>query len=82
MAFILKALGGIAALILLVITLLGSIITLGGFLLTAIKVLIVVLFLAVITLVVFSILRDRSRRRHESGRYLTKSSDRTVCNGL
>ena len=36
MAFILKALGGIAALILLVITLLGSIVTLGGFLLTAI----------------------------------------------
>ena len=66
MAFILKALGGITALILLVITLLGSIITLGGFLLTAIKVLIVVIFLAVITLVVFSILRDRSRRRHEA----------------
>ena len=66
MAFILKALGGITALILLVITLLGSIITLGGFLLTAIKVLIVVIFLAVITAVVFSILRDRSRRRHEA----------------
>ena len=66
MAFILKALGGITALILLVITLLGSIITLGGFLLTAIKVLIVVIFLAVITVVVFSILRDRSRRRHEA----------------
>lgn len=66
MAFILKALGGIAALILVVITLLGSIITLGGFLLTAIKVLVVVIFLAVITLVVFSILRDRSRRRREA----------------
>ena len=66
MAFLLKALGGITALILLVITLLGSIITLGGFLLTAIKVLIVVIFLAVITTVVFSILRDRSRRRHEA----------------
>ena len=66
MAFILKALGGITALILLVITLLGSIITLGGFLLTAIKVLIVVIFLAVITVVVFSILRDRSRRRNEA----------------
>ena len=65
MAFILKALGGIAALILLVITLLGSIVTLGGFLLTAIKVLIVVIFLAVVTVLVFSILRDRSRRRHE-----------------
>jgi len=66
MAFILKALGGIAALILVVITLLGSLITLGGFLLTAIKVLVVVIFLAVITLVVFSILRDRSRRRREA----------------
>jgi hypothetical protein len=66
MAFILKALGGIAALILLVITLLGSIVTLGGFLLTAIKVLIVVVFLAVVTMIVFSILRDRSRRRHEA----------------
>jgi L-asparagine transporter-like permease len=66
MAFILKALGGIAALILLVITLLGSIVTLGGFLLTAIKVLIVVIFLAVVTVIVFSILRDRSRRRQEA----------------
>ena len=66
MAFILKALGGITALILLVITLLGSIITLGGFLLAAIKVLIVVIFLAVVTMIVFSILRDRSRRRHEA----------------
>lgn len=66
MAFILKALGGIAALILLVITLLGTLITLGGFLLTAIKVLIVVIFIAVITMIVFSMLRDRSRRRHEA----------------
>jgi hypothetical protein len=66
MAFILKALGGITALILLVITLLGSIVTLGGFLFTAIKVLIVVIFLAVVIMIVFSILRDRSRRRHEA----------------
>lgn len=66
MAFILKALGGITALVLLVITLLGSIVTLGGFLLTAIKVLIVVIFLAVVTLIVFSILRDRSRRSREA----------------
>jgi len=66
MAFILKAIGGITALILLVITLLGSIITLGGFLLSAIKVLIVVIFLAVLIMIVFSILRDRSRRRHEA----------------
>lgn len=67
MALLLKAIGGITALILLVITLLGSILTLGGFLLVAIKVLIVVMFLTVITMIGFSILRDRSRRRHETG---------------
>jgi amino acid permease len=66
MAFILKAIAGITALMLLVITLLGSIITLGGFLLAAIKVLIVVIFVAVLVTIVFSILRDRSRRRHEA----------------
>jgi hypothetical protein len=66
MAFLLKALAGISALILLVITLLGSIITLGGFLLTAIKILIVVIFIAVLTMIGFSILRDRSRRRREA----------------
>jgi amino acid permease len=66
MAFILKAIAGITALMLLVITLLGSIITLGGFLLAAIKVLIVVIFLAVLIMIVFSILRDRSRRSHEA----------------
>jgi L-asparagine transporter-like permease len=66
MALILKALGGITALILLVITVLGSIVTLGGFLLAAIKVLIVVIFLAVVITIVFSLLRDRSRRRHEA----------------
>ena len=66
MAFILKALGGISALILLVVTLLGSILTLGGFLLTAIKVLIVVIFVAVLTLVIVSIFRDRSRKRREA----------------
>ena len=66
MAFILKALGGITALILLVVTLLGSIVTIGAFLLTAIKVLIVVIFFCVVFIVLFSILRDRSRRRHEA----------------
>lgn len=66
MAVILKALGGIAALILLVVTLLGSIVTLGGFLLSAIKILIVVIFLAVLILIGFSIFRDRSRRRRET----------------
>ena len=67
MALLLKAIGGITALILLVVTLLGSLITLGGFLLTAIKVLIVAIFVAVLVMIVFSILRDRSRRNGESG---------------
>ena len=66
MALILKAIGGITALILLVVTLQGSILTLGGFLLAAIKVLIVVIFLAVLTLVIVSIYRDRSRRRRDA----------------
>jgi hypothetical protein len=66
MAFLFKAIGGITALLLLVITLLGSIGTLGAFLLTAIKIFIVVIFLAVLFMVVFSILRDRSRRRRET----------------
>ncbi len=65
MAFLLKAIGGITAIILLVITLLGSLITLGGFLLGAIKVLIVVIFVALLVMIVFSILRDRSRHRDE-----------------
>jgi amino acid permease len=66
MAFLLKALGGITALILIVVTLLGSLMTLGGFLLSAIKVLIVVIFFAVLILIGFSILRDRSRRRRDA----------------
>ena len=66
MAFLLKAIGGITALILLVITLLGSLIALGGFLLGAIKVLIVVIFVAVLAMIVFSILRDRFRRDREA----------------
>jgi len=65
MAFIIKAIGGITALILLVIALLGSLLTLGGFLLGAIKVLIVVIFVAVLAMIVFSIFRDRSQRRRE-----------------
>jgi len=65
MAFIIKAIGGITALILLVIALLGSVLTLGGFLLGAIKVLIVVIFVAVLVMIVFSIFRDRSQRRRE-----------------
>ena len=69
MALLLKALGGIAALILLVATLLTSILAVGGFLLSAIKVLIVVIFVAVLALIAFSIIRDRSRKRHESSTF-------------
>lgn len=66
MALLIKTLGAIAALVAIVITLLGSIVTLGGFLLAAIKVLIIVVFLSVLTLVIVSILRDRSQRRRSS----------------
>ena len=66
MALLLKAIGGIAALLLLVTTLLGTIVSLGGFLLGAIKVLIIVVFIAVVALIGFSILRDRSNQRRAS----------------
>ena len=66
MALILKAIGGVTALVLVAITLLGSLIALGGFLLTAIKALIVVIFFTLIAMVLFSILRKRSDRRSES----------------
>jgi hypothetical protein len=66
MALILKALGGIAALVLIVITLLGSVVTLGGFLLGAIKILIVAIFLALLIGIVFTILRDRTNRKREA----------------
>ena len=65
MALILKALGGIAALILLVVALFGQLITLGGFLLVAMKAVVLVVFLAVMMMIVFSIMRDRSQRRRE-----------------
>jgi hypothetical protein len=66
MGLILKALGAITALILLVITLLGSVITLGGFLLGAIKILIIAIFLALLIGIIFTIIRDRSQRKREA----------------
>jgi hypothetical protein len=66
MTLILKAFGVVTALILLVIAMLGNLIALGGFLLVAIKVAILAIFLALVVMIVFSILRDRSRRRHEA----------------
>jgi hypothetical protein len=66
MGLILKALGGIAALVLIVITLLGSVITLGGFLLGAIKILVIAIFLALLIGIIFTIVRDRSHRKREA----------------
>ncbi len=65
MTLLLKALTGISAAILLVIALLGQLITVAGFLIVAVKIAIVGIFLALIIMIAFSILRDRSRRRHE-----------------
>jgi hypothetical protein len=66
MAILLKAIAGVAALVLLVVTLFGQVLALGGVLLAAIKVAIVVIFLSVLTLIVFFILRDRFRHKRET----------------
>jgi hypothetical protein len=66
MAILLKAIAGVAALVLLVATLFGQVLALGGVLLVAIKVAIVVIFLSVLTLIVFFILRDRFRHKREA----------------
>ena len=66
MALILKAIAGVAALVLLVVTLFGQVMALGAVLLAAIKVAVVVIFLSVLTLIVFFILRDRFRRKRET----------------
>ncbi len=65
MGLILKALGGIAALMLLAVALFGQLLTLGGFVFMAMKAVVLIVFLAVITMIVFSIMRDRSQRRRE-----------------
>lgn len=69
MALILKALAGISALVLLAITLFSSLLALGGVLLAAIKFAVVAVFIAVVVMVVFSIVRDRSRRRREASHF-------------
>jgi hypothetical protein len=66
MTLILKALGAISALILLVIALFSSLIALGGVLLVAIKVAIIVMFIVLLGMILLSIMRDRTRRRHEA----------------
>jgi hypothetical protein len=66
MAILLKAIAGVTALVLLVVTLFGQVLALGGVLLVAIKVAIVVIFLSVLTLIVFFIVRDRFRHKRET----------------
>ena len=67
MVFLFKAIAGITALGLLLVTLFGQLLALGGVLLVAIKIAVIVIFLAVLTLVVFFILRDRCRHKREAG---------------
>jgi len=57
--------GGILTMILLVITLLRQLIALVGFLLFAIKVSVVVAFVGLFLLIVFAMLRGRTRRRRD-----------------
>ena len=67
MVFLFKAIAGVTALGLLIVTLFGQLLALGGVLLAAIKIAVIVIFLAVLTLVVFFILRDRCRHKREAG---------------
>ncbi len=57
--------GGVLTIILLVITLLRQIISLVAFLLTAIKIMIVVAFVGLMLLIVLAMLRGRSHRRRD-----------------
>jgi hypothetical protein len=66
MALLLKAIAGVAALVLLAVTLFGQVLALGGILIAAIKVAIVIIFLSVVSLIVFFILRDRFRHKRET----------------
>lgn len=66
MALLLKAIAGVTALVLLAVTLFGQVLALGGVLLAAIKVAVVVIFFAVLALIVFFILRDRFRNKRET----------------
>lgn len=58
--------GAVIALILLIATLLKQLIVMVGFLLALIKFAIVIAFVLMMVLIVFAIVRDRSRRRREA----------------
>jgi hypothetical protein len=59
-------LGGVLALIFLVVALLRQLITLVGFLLAVVKIAIVLVFVGILVLIVLAILRDRSNKRREA----------------
>lgn len=59
-------LGGIVALIFLVITLLRQLILLVGVLLAIVKFAIIVAFVALMVMIVLAIFRDRARRKREA----------------
>jgi hypothetical protein len=59
-------LGGLIALILLIVALLRQLIMLVSFLLVVIKIAIVVIFVALLVLIVLAIWRDRSRKRRDA----------------
>lgn len=59
--------GGVLTIIVLVITLLRQLISLVAFLLTAIKIMIVLGFVGLMLLIVVAMLRGRSRRRRDEG---------------
>jgi hypothetical protein len=56
-------LGGLTALVLLIASLLGHLITLVGAVLVLLKIVIVVIFIALLILILLAIFRDRRRRR-------------------
>lgn len=58
--------GGIATIILLVIALLKQLITLVAFIMTAIKIGLIILFAGLMLLIVLTMLRGRGRRRREA----------------
>ncbi len=59
-------LGGILALIFLIIGLLRQLIALVGFLLAVIKIAIIVIFVGLMGMILLAIFRERSRRRREA----------------
>lgn len=59
-------LGGVIALILLIVALLKQLVALVGFLIVAIKVAVVVIFIALIVLIGLAIWRERCNRRRDN----------------